>query len=408
MASRSDAQRESIKEKGDKRPKYWKDRLPRQHGHKDNVIFLQSMGDNRLLSISSDASVRVWDLTQKQLKKKLELQPPKPEAPELGNTGGGVVSAKVATSAVRTCGLCTVFTYLQADGSEGSQNMIIGGYESGRIAAWDTEDGEVIGDFKGHSNTVTALATCDGNLISASFDGSIRIWSLDAASIAAAECKYVLEFGDTNPVSAFALLNKGERLAACSWDGNMRIIDLKTQECTGIAEVCSTAGIRSLCVNEAATGEITMYMGTDDCKICCWRLPTSGELAEVRNWKAHDQEVTQMKLAYDKLFSCSEDRTIRIWELRTGILLDEMRGHDGAVTTLCITDKLCWSGSRDTTIRSWDLMDSDLRIWERKHLRNEDLLSHRVEKYTSIMGVGKKKASTKRAASKKAGKKKKG
>jgi WD40 repeat protein len=407
MTSRTDTQKDS-KDKGDKRPKYWKDRLRGQHGHKDSVIFVHSLGEGKLLTISSDASLRLWDLTLKQFKKKLDLQPPKPEAPELGHTSakGGVAVKQVAA---KPCGLCTVFTYLASlpNGSDGTMTIVLGGYESGRVAAWDAEDGEVIGDFSGHTNAVTTLAVCGTQLISASFDGSIRIWALDASSMAAAECKFVLEFGDENPVADFSLLNHGDRLAACSWDGNLRIIDLKTRECTGIAEVSSTAGLRSLCVSEAATGETLMYMGTEDCRISCWKLYVSGELAEMRSWKAHDQDVTEMKIAYDKLFSCSEDRTIRIWDLRTGFFLDEMRGHEGGISSLCIADKLCWSGSRDTTIRSWDLMDMDLRIWERKQMRREDLLSHQVEKYTAIMGVGKKKAVSKRAASKKAGKRKK-
>lgn len=390
--------------------KYWKDRLRVQHC----VIYIQSLGDGKLLSISSDAGLRFWDLAQNekkqsQCKKKLELQPPKPEAPELGNTAGGVMASKSATAA-KSCGLCTVYTYLAStqNGKEGgTQAIVFGGYESGRIAAWDGEDGEAIGDFAGHTNCVTTLVASATDLLSASMDGSIRIWTLGADSIANAECKYVLEFGDANPVADFALLKNGDCLAACSWDGNLRIIDMKTQECTGIAEVCSTAGLRSMCVSEAATGEVLVFMGTEDCKICCWKIHVNGELAEVRSWKAHDGDVNKIRIAYDKLFSCSEDRTIRIWDLRTGFFLDEMRGHDGAITCLCIADKLCWSGSRDTTIRSWDLMDMDLRIWERKQMRREDLLSHQVEKYTSIMGVGKKKASGKRAASKKAGKRKK-
>lgn len=388
------------KEKARERPnKTWKDRLK---GHKDTICFLTSPENGQMLSISADACLRIYDLEKRQ-SRKLEFAAPKPEALELDR---GSAAAASRNGYVKPLGLCTAFAHhvTPGVGREAAKTTILGGYENGRIAAWDGDDGDLIGNFVGHTNVVSMLRCKDRDLLSSSVDGTIRIWSMNPLPQPTGhvgECRCILEFGESNPVADFALL-KHDRLAACSWDGHLRTIDLKTSECINIREVSATSGLRVLVAQEQTHGDdATIFVGTDDCQICQWRVPFSGEPSEVRHWKAHDQEVTILKLYNDRLFSASEDRTVRVWDPRSGYFLDEMRGHDGAIMSFCIAEKLAWTGSRDTTIRSWCLMDMELRIWERGQMRRADLFSHQVEKYNAIMGPGKKKGAQKKAGSSK-------
>jgi len=92
----------------------------------------------------------------------------------------------------------TAFAYQGrlADSPDGGENLpiIYGAYESGRIAAWSTLSGQLLTDLEGHAAPVTSMQCCNGAdgsegsrpcLISASLDGSIRVWrSVEAAAFA--------------------------------------------------------------------------------------------------------------------------------------------------------------------------------------------------------------------------------
>jgi WD40 repeat protein len=56
--------------------------------------------------------------------------------------------------------------------------------------------------------------------------------------------------------------------------------------------------------------------------------------------------------------SGGEDRTIKLWDLSTGTLLDTLTGHNGIVKTLAFSpdnQKLA-SGSEDNTIKIWQIV----------------------------------------------------
>lgn len=54
---------------------------------------------------------------------------------------------------------------------------VIGGSEDGSIYAWDLISAKVIRTLTGHKNVVSSLACTGSSVLSASFDGTIRIWS---------------------------------------------------------------------------------------------------------------------------------------------------------------------------------------------------------------------------------------
>ena len=75
----------------------------------------------------------------------------------------------------------------------------------------------------------------------------------------------------------------------------------------------------------------------------------------------HDLEVVGSKLLSVCVVSESHlavggsDNMIRIFDLSSGVLVDELRGHTGSVATLRSTDGILFSGSFDTTLRRWNL-----------------------------------------------------
>lgn len=113
------------------------------------------------------------------------------------------------------------------------------------------------------------------------------------------------------------------------------------------------------------------------------------------------------------MFSGGDDRSIIIWDVEQGKLLEQLTGHDNGVTSLAFAYNDLYTGSFDHMIICWDLKDLDERIQEKDDMRQADIDSRRVETYWRMLDQkrgGKKKqkkgqAKAKQAASKKKGKK---
>jgi serine/threonine protein kinase len=67
--------------------------------------------------------------------------------------------------------------------------------------------------------------------------------------------------------------------------------------------------------------------------------------------------VTSLALNHHILATASEDKTIRLWDLPTGQILNVLSGHQGFVETVAFQphhNQILASGSRDKTVKIWD------------------------------------------------------
>jgi len=248
-------------------------------------------------------------------------------------------------------------------------------------------------------------------LVSASHDGSVRIWSVpyggqSADGLQGGYCLFTLDFGPRNPVADFLFL-PGTGLLGASWDGKLRHVDLKQRRCVSMFQACSTS-LRSVCASACPTSEtVQVYVGTDDANITSLSLSQSGDFERKHQWKAHNAQVTALRMWHAWLLSASDDRTIRVWmpindSASPATLLEEFRGHAGAVLAISTsaTDRLLWSGARDWTIRSWDLREVEQRVWERSRMVELDAESLEEELAQRLAArAAKKQRKPKKAAS---------
>ena len=80
------------------------------------------------------------------------------------------------------------------------------------------------------------------------------------------------------------------------------------------------------------------------------------------------------------LFSCSADRTIRVWDPavrdHSKACVQTLQGHGGTVTSLAYCEGVLVSSSTDSTIRAWKVDDGrDLLLypWFSPHLTLSDI-----------------------------------
>ena len=105
----------------------------------------------------------------------------------------------------------------------------------------------------------------------------------------------------------------------------------------------------------------TLVSGSYDKTIKIWNLKT-GEL--FKTLLEHKETITSVAITADgeTLASGSFDNTVKIWDLKSGKILRSLNQHQAAVTSIVITpdgDTLI-SASMDKTIKFWNLKTGEL------------------------------------------------
>jgi len=105
----------------------------------------------------------------------------------------------------------------------------------------------------------------------------------------------------------------------------------------------------------------TLASGSDDKTIKLWNLKT-GKL--LRTLTGHKEKVTSLVFSPDgkTLVSSSLDNTIKLWNVQTGKLNRNLTGHSSAVISIAISPdgKTLSSSSYDKTLRLWNLSNGRL------------------------------------------------
>ena len=208
--------------------------------------------------------------------------------------------------------------------------------------------GDEVRIITGHEDWVTSTAILsDGQrAISASLDGSLRIWDLangqELMAIPAHE----------GGVSVVCLMPGGLNAVSAGWDGMVRVWNL-----------ASGQQVRSMKAHLEPVGALVLtpdgkqaITGADDRLIRVWDLETGEMQMELIG---HSDLVRALALTPDgaTLVSGSWDYTLRLWDMETGKLLHILTGHDGWVRSVAVSPDgyFALSGAWDRTVRVWDL-----------------------------------------------------
>ena len=73
-----------------------------------------------------------------------------------------------------------------------------------------------------------------------------------------------------------------------------------------------------------------------------------------------------------RLFSGSDDSTIKVWDVATGACVQTLEGHENSVSSVCVSadGSRLFSGSHDDTIKVWDIpvaqpcSSSSYSVWQ--------------------------------------------
>jgi WD40 repeat protein len=240
------------------------------------------------------------------------------------------------------------------------------------LKLWDIGTGREQRTFVGHSSLVTAVAIKpDGrSVLSGSYDGLIKDWSIETGE------ERQSFHGHEGGVMALTILPNRNLALSGSADRAVKLWDLATGE-----ELRTLIGHadRVTAVTVSADGQHALS-SSDDGSLLWWELgngesprtlsgqtevwktpqPSQGRLwGSTRGFYAHTDVVTTTALSSDGTLalSGSSDRTLKIWDLRTGESHLTLRGHVARVNAAVLTRdaRRAVSISEDGTLRVWDL-----------------------------------------------------
>lgn len=136
-------------------------------------------------------------------------------------------------------------------------------------------------------------------------------------------------------------------------------------------------GVRALAISNRYS---YLFSGSEDKTVRCWDLERTSLPAgcQIRNYHGHVGGIYAMALhpELDLLFTAGRDSAIRVWDIRTKNQVMVLPGHRSDVTSLVaqIGDPQICSSSMDSTVRLWDIRKETTQVTLTHHRKSVRLL----------------------------------
>jgi WD40 repeat protein len=317
-------------------------------------VFAMSPDGQRLISGAPDNTLKIWDLQNREgahsLKRHAEMIYDVAVTPD----GRSAISASADNTLkvwdldrgqeVHTMHGHSGFVMAVAISPDG-QRAVSASYDKS-LKVWDLKSGQEIFTLEGHIRYIETVAiTPDGGrAVSGGWDG-LRVWDLDRGVQ-----MFSLE-GHRGIVYAVAVTPDGRRAVSGSDDWTLKVWDLDRGQ-----EECTLHGHSGavMAVEISPDGRRAISASVDK-SLRVWDLRSGGEMLTL---EGHTQWIDKMAVTPDgrRVVSGALDG-LRVWSLDRGeelfSLKDRMGRVHGVVATL--DGRHALSGSEDKTLKVWDL-----------------------------------------------------
>lgn len=201
--------------------------------------------------------------------------------------------------------------------------------------------------FQGHEQAVRAIAAENETVVSGSYDGSVRVWSLITG-----ECSHRL-LGHRDKIYSVAYDDGIKRIASGSMDETVRVWCALSGACFMVLEGHSSlVGILKMQrLVHLPEPERPAYLAQKPSSLNYQSSPSSSS--------SKQQSTTVVKRppsepSHPVLISASADATLKVWEPLEGRLLNTLHGHRAAITCFEFDQDKLVSGA-EGSIKLWDL-----------------------------------------------------
>lgn len=216
------------------------------------------------------------------------------------------------------------------------------------VARFEPQNVKQVGQFTGHTGTISSLAfSPDGlTLASGSYDDTVMLWDGKTG-----KPKGKLT-GHTSDVRSVAFAPNGKLLASGSNDRSIKLWD----PTNGTLLATMTGHTRSVCDLVFSPDSQVLASASDDYSVRLWNPLKATQLAEL---KGHERFALSVDFSPNGalLASAGWDQTIRLWSMKTGATVKTLTGEmDNVMCARFSPDgqKLV-SGGYDQMVRVWDV-----------------------------------------------------
>ncbi|MDX4026066.1 caspase family protein [Aliarcobacter skirrowii] len=123
--------------------------------------------------------------------------------------------------------------------------------------------------------------------------------------------------------------------------------------------------------------EIKWYGNSDSDEIKCFTLDENGNRRDnpsclYKTLNGHSNGINSVAISSDNRYivSGSDDKTVRLWDFKSGKLLKTLNGHSNSVNSVTISsdNRYIVSGSSDKTVKLWDISSGNFLKTFSEHL----------------------------------------
>ncbi|KAG5439648.1 hypothetical protein PCK2_000782 [Pneumocystis canis] len=197
-----------------------------------------------------------------------------------------------------------------------------------QVKIWNLLNGECQGLLEGHNASVKCLQLENNIVATGSMDASIKLWNLHPTE----------SYGTFEPLDSFNYINKKAKSSdivfpfSTNNDKTLKQWDLETGKC-----------VQTLDILWATTQ-------------CNNLLPFINNFKSKTFRKEKDYDFVGALQYFDTaLASGTSDGIVRLWDLRSGLIIKSLFGHTAPITCLQFDKHHLITGSIDRSIRIWDL-----------------------------------------------------
>lgn len=225
--------------------------------------------------------------------------------------------------------------------------------KDGDIRIWDVVIGTCLINLAGHQQGVSCIRWGGTGLIySASQDRTVKVWRSEDGIL----CRTLQ--GHAHWVNTLAL----------STDYVLRTGAFEPAEVGRPQRILSPEEAQNKALDRykqvQQIGPERLVSGSDDFTLFLWN-PESDK-KHIARMTGHQQLVNDVKFSPDSrlIASASFDKSIKIWDGRTGTFITTLRGHVQAVYQIAWSadSRLLVSGSADSTLKVWNLKTKKLHL----------------------------------------------
>ena len=221
--------------------------------------------------------------------------------------------------------------------SDTSPDHLITGSNDLTLKLWDLKSGTAKTTFKGHTTSINSVAFSQGCVVSAAFDGSVKVWTHKGIEITTLYCH-------KQRVNACFIIIPGKSdEAASNW------ADIVSEE----EEDVSTKS------SKVKLDEISVVTASDDGTVGVWKPFLPNQLISL---VGHSDRVLSVAATLNNsIVSSSLDGAIQLWSPALNLsMADTLAGHTGPITSsscFTVSQHLTYfvTGGRDGYIIVWSV-----------------------------------------------------